>query len=1672
MRKLLLLVILITAFFSKTYAVPAYPFPIKYKQPDGSEITIKLKGDERVHWAETTDGYTLLGNGKNGWEYAVKDNSGDLKVSGVLAREASKRTANELKLLRGVSKNIRFSPKQVNLLKSVWEAKHGSEKLVGTSGFLKPNTVNSRTNDGKQKVFSPKGHKRLLMILIEFKDVKFKHSKAEFYALMNTQHLDANGFVSNGTSVRDYFLEQSYNQFDVETDVVGIYTAKNNMDYYGSDASADDKDTHSDELMLEAVQDASDDAVERTAGFSFVNYDNDGDGSVDGVYIVYAGYGQATSGIANTIWPHAGGIAGKTFDGKTVSKYSCSNELTYNSNLSIKDITTIGVICHEFGHVCGAPDYYDTDYGVSGGTFPGTGYWDVMCYGVYNGSPIGSQPAHMNPYEKVRNGWVTPTLLTSATSLTIPDITTNPVIYKYNTSTPNEYFLMENRQQTGFNTACPGHGLLIYHADGTYISNHEGSNDINVGPHQGFYPVCANSEKNISSTTTLVSDYGSVSSQGCPFPGSGSNTSFTDATTPNSLSWAGATTGMPITNISEASNAISFYFKGNPTVNAVVGVTATPMNATQINLSWIKNSNSNDVIVATNSTTTFGTPVTGSSYNVGDVLPSGGTIIYKGSASAFSHTGLTATTTYYYQVWAVDGSLNYSEGSPANATTLISSVSSFPFIEGFNSTNIPANWTQEYRVGTIDWKYVAAGAISAVAPAVPHTGANFAYCGANIVASYTTKLISPPLDLLGATSPVLKFWYNQFPRTGYGPDVLRVFYRTSVTAAWTLLTTYNDTPSNWTLKSITLPNPSATYYIAFEATTNTGYGVCVDDIEVWNTPCSSNLWIGGTAGKETDWFTASNWSCGVPTLATDVEIPSTTNSPVINAIGAVCHNITIDNGATLAMDAATAYTLAISGNWTNNAGGTAFTAGIGTVSFQGTDALQTIGGTSTTNFNILEVKTGAIGNVLEATATISFPTSPTTNPLVLTSGTFKLSSSSTINLSSNQFDINGGLWNNGGSINSTSNNVVAYGYIKNSLGTCNLLRLYYGSSSSILIDGGTVNISGQIRPLTAGSSTTSFSQTGGTLNFTVGTASGSAAPFELTSGSSFTMSGGTIVIQKTSSSNSNDYYNLANKYNVTGGTLQIGNGSTATNQTIRINSIAPIYNLTVNSYNSPTAKIKTNNLSVLNDVTIASGSVLQVSPLIGLTVGGTFTNNAGNTGFVLQSDATGTGTFLDNGSTNSAVAATVQQYLTTGRNWYISTPVTNTTSAVFSANATNPLYYYDEVNGTSAPWPTITNTTTSLGVMKGYVANVASTGAVAFTGNLNTGAQSITTLTRTAGQTKEGFNLVGNPYPSYLNWMLAIDASNTGTTNLLTTVWYRTKNNATTPAYVFDTYNETANTGTNNNGVAAVTGMISPMQAFWVRVAAGQTSGTLAINNAMRLHQDVATNKFRVPAANATQKVLRLQVSNGTNSDETIVLFNANATDGYDAYDSPKMTNGNASIPEIYTFAGTEKAVINGLNSIATNSLVPLGFSTGAANTFSIKATEVTDFDTDTRIVLKDKVLNVEQDITSGTPYTFTSDATSTENRFAIIFKSASAITGIDNPTENTDVRVSKNADNQIVITRNVDSQSGVVTICNTIGQKLLTTTLTGETTVISKSFSPGVYLVTVNNITKKVIIN
>lgn len=498
-------------------------------------------------------------------------------------------------------------------------------------------------------------------------------------------------------------------------------------------------------------------------------------------------------------------------------------------------------------------------------------------------------------------------------------------------------------------------------------------------------------------------------------------------------------------------------------------------------------------------------------------------------------------------------------------------------------------------------------------------------------------------------------------------------------------------------------------------------------------------------------------------------------------------------------------------------------------------------------------------------------------------------------------------------------------------------------------------------------------------------------------------------------------------------------------------------------------------LSTSSDVTVASGGLLTVDVptsvnSINVASGGKVTLNAGQTltagTFTLQSDATGTGTFVDNGGTLNATTTNVNQYLTSGRNWYMSSPVTGTTTSAINAITGSSIVSYDEVHGTSAPWVTESYTLTP---GKGYivVSPVNLNPTITFSGTLNTGTQPIS-LTRTSGQTKEGFNLVGNPYPSYINWDSATK------TNVGLTIWYRTEN--TSGTYVFDTYN--SGVGTNNNQSGAVTGLIPPMQAYWVRVNSGSTTGSISLDNSMRSHATTSTTALKSKSTvDSNQQLLRLQVSNGINSDEAIVVFNPNASNGFDDYDAPKISNDDATIPELYTFAGTEQVAINALNSVTPNQEIPLGFTTGQSNTFTIKATQVSKFDANANIILRDNLLNIEQDITNGNGYSFTSDTTNTASRFSVIFKSSSITTELNRGLTEQNVSVYSNAGNQITVNRNADlGQEGIITVCNLIGQKLISAPTKGVSTTLNKKFYPGVYLVTINimnkSITKKLIIN
>ena len=484
--------------------------------------------------------------------------------------------------------------------------------------------------------------------------------------------------------------------------------------------------------------------------------------------------------------------------------------------------------------------------------------------------------------------------------------------------------------------------------------------------------------------------------------------------------------------------------------------------------------------------------------------------------------------------------------------------------------------------------------------------------------------------------------------------------------------------------------------------------------------------------------------------------------------------------------------------------------------------------------------------------------------------------------------------------------------------------------------------------------------------------------------------------------------------------------------------------------NCPTCDIVITNSGTLNINSSKTFNSVTVAPGGKLTLANGKTLTAPVT---LQSTVLGTGTFVDENIADvpTPVTGTVEQYLTTGRNWYVSMPVTAGTTAALST-ATS-VQYWNELIG---DWATLISGAT-LDPSRGYISVATNqTKAITFSGTLNSGKKEII-LTRTTGKTKEGFNLVGNPYPSFLNWTADIATA----ANVLPSIWYRTKPGS---SYAFYTYNADGVVGVPTNAL----GIIPPMQAFWVRANAG--GGTLTFNNTMRTHGS-GSNLLKAPAV--AQPILRLQVTGSLNTDETVVYFNSKALNEYDSYDSPKMAGSN-STSEIYTMAGSEELVINGMKNYTLNSEIPLGFRPGTGSGFSIKATEFSNFDSNIHVFLKDANSNKLIDITD-TEYPI-SDATASTNRFSIVFKTVSITTDLDTDT-NQQIVISKNANNQITV--NCESNQNYessVTVHNAIGQKLIAKKLVSTSTVFDIPNASGVYLVTVinagNKITRKVILN
>jgi|GEM_PF-811335 len=572
------------------FAVPARRRPFQAMLDDGRPVTVRLTGDEFFHYYVDEEG-------------------------------------NELERLT----DGRYSRVQSPWL-SAARRMGGEQRRKMAYGRRMQRAVAAR------KAGTFKGTKKGLVILVSYTDVKIqeKHTREVFDAMFNEEGYSENGHIG---SVRDYFKAQSYGTFEIDFDVVGPYTLEHEMKYYGEN-DRQGNDLRVGAMIAEAVRLAD-------ADVNYKDYDWDGDGEVDQVFVVYAGYSAAAGGSSNSIWPVEWWLSssdyGRTIrlDGVRIDQFACSSELLGGSDSTA--LAGIGTACHEFSHCLGLPDFYDTT--PDGGNF-GLDCWSVMDYGCYNGTyddegySNGNIPCGYTAYERMACGWLQPTVLSEGTTVSgMKALTDAPEAYIiYNDACRDEYYLLENRQQKSWNKADSGHGMLILHVD--YDEQAWLDNVVNnVSTHQRCTIIPADN--------SFFGRYGFATAAelaGDPWPGTSGNTSLTDTSKPAATLYNKAADGRllmgkPIEDIKEADGLISFFFMGGNagTLRTPMAEAATDLTGHSFVAHWTEVAGAETYTLAV-------TP--------GDADP----LLFEGiAATAIEITDLDSTIVYSYRVQAVSG---------------------------------------------------------------------------------------------------------------------------------------------------------------------------------------------------------------------------------------------------------------------------------------------------------------------------------------------------------------------------------------------------------------------------------------------------------------------------------------------------------------------------------------------------------------------------------------------------------------------------------------------------------------------------------------------------------------------------------------------------------------------------------------------------------------------------------------------------------------------------------------------------------------------------------------------------------------------------------------------------------------------------------------------------------
>lgn len=528
MKKLYLMLSMLFAFGAAANAIPAKKLQKVITLTNGTQVSVELRGDEYLSWWEGTDGTAYRA-------------TADENVFEAFDLEAQKPAA--------AARRARAEQGRVARLARVKNSLKGADdKMRGLGGDH----------------ITYKGVKKGLVVLVDFKNKKFAdgHDLEYYKNVINGKDFsdEEEGYVG---SVRDYFLAQSNGQFELDFDVVGPVTMSKNYGYYGNDGAY-----QKDEKVYEMIKEACDGIQDKV---NLKDYDWDGDGEADQVFFLYAGLGQASGGSAGTVWPHESelrywpcGVL-SYFTGK-INTYACANELQPETQGSSRYISAgIGTICHEFSHCLGFADMYDT----TGGGGYGMSVFDVMDQGSYNGN--GFVPCNYTAFERIYAGWVEAIELESPATVkdmkSVSDYGRPFIMYNYKNT--NEYFLMENRQNTGWDKGLYGsNGLLIVHVN--YVPSRWANNSVNSSAEKIQCCTVVNADGSRDNTQ--------YSLQGDLYPyevkGVTMNDEFTDESEPAAKLYTknsdnSYALGIPITNIKRSKGSVSFLVCGGDDKNVI-----------------------------------------------------------------------------------------------------------------------------------------------------------------------------------------------------------------------------------------------------------------------------------------------------------------------------------------------------------------------------------------------------------------------------------------------------------------------------------------------------------------------------------------------------------------------------------------------------------------------------------------------------------------------------------------------------------------------------------------------------------------------------------------------------------------------------------------------------------------------------------------------------------------------------------------------------------------------------------------------------------------------------------------------------------------------------------------------------------------------------------------------